>query len=670
MAPSRHNGMRSGQTRHFSGAVMRADPHGSGFADGVLGSLFGGRSRRAGSWDRARPDSGRGARARGEAGARPRSAADAAAAQRAAERAKSESAGAMPGYPVIRFRLISACVILGLLIISGWLFWRQVNDSLMLRTQGDMRALRTQTVMNDRGIIMDRNGEKLAVSVPVRSVWADGKEIAEGGSLENASGIKNLAEVLSETTGMTEEELRQKLSDPKRRHVYLARQLSDSYGKYIESLGIPGIHVSRETRRFYPTGEISAQLIGFTDIDGIGLEGIENSYNDWLSGSPTKVQVIRDRKGHVLEDLGVVRQGEKAHDIYLSIDSRLQAVAYRSLKYAQEYHDAVSASLVLVDVKTGEILAMVNSPSFNPNLKSKPDGGQTKNRTVTDTYEPGSTVKPIIAVSALEHHATDWKEVFDTRPFGIGGKIITDSHHMASGNLSEILKFSSNIGMARIALRMNASDMVDTLNSFGLGELQNTGLIGEVDGMVPHRSRWSDIERATLGFGYGLRITPVQLACAYTTIANRGIRKPLSLLRVDEPPKGERIADERIMDNIARSLETVVEGGTGGKAGVPGYSVAGKTGTAKVAVAGGYGKDYVGTFAGFAPVDHPRFAMVVIVNQPHKNGFYGGVVSGPVFSDVMSTALQLYNIPPDRLPENEKGGRPESVRVARNGSTK
>ena len=225
---------------------------------------------------------------------------------------------------------------------------------------------------------------------------------------------------------------------------------------------------------------------------------------------------------------------------------------------------------------------------------------------------------------------------------------------MASGNLSEILKFSSNIGMARIALRMNASDMVDTLNSFGLGELQNTGLIGEVDGMVPHRSRWSDIERATLGFGYGLRITPVQLACAYTTIANRGIRKPLSLLRVDEPPKGERIADERIMDNIARSLETVVEGGTGGKAGVPGYSVAGKTGTAKVAVAGGYGKDYVGTFAGFAPVDHP----------------YGGVVSGPVFSDVMSTALQLYNIPPDRLPENEKGGRPESVRVARNGSTK
>ena len=340
MAPSRHNGMRSGQTRHFSGAVLRADPHGSGFADGILGGLFGGRSRRAGSWDRARPDSGRGARARGEAGARPRSAADAAAAERAAERAKSESAGAMPGYPVIRFRLISACVILGLLIISGWLF--------------DMRALRTQTVMNDRGIIMDRNGEKLAVSVPVRSVWADGKEIAEGGSLENASGIRSLAEVLSETTGMTEEELRQKLSDPKRRHVYLARQLSDSYGKYIESLGIPGIHVSRETRRFYPTGEISAQLIGFTDIDGIGLEGIENSYNDWLSGSPTKVQVIRDRKGHVLEDLGVVRQGEKAHDIYLSIDSRLQAVAYRSLKYAQEYHDAVSASLVLVDVKTSQ----------------------------------------------------------------------------------------------------------------------------------------------------------------------------------------------------------------------------------------------------------------------------------------------------------------------------
>ena len=659
--------MRSGKTRRFDGAVLRGDPRGSALPSGMFDGIAGIFGRRGGS---SRPDAGRRSRDdrrngfRGAAAA-PRAEGRARAAQgRASER--SESAGALPGYPVIRFRILTGCIVLGLIIISGWLFWRQVNDSAMLRQQGDMRAIRTQTVINDRGLIMDRNGEKLAVSVPVWSVWADCKDVADNGTLMNAGGIRSLAEAV----GLTEEELRAKLSDPKRRHEYIARQLSDSYRQYIEDLRLPGIYVTRETRRFYPTGEISSQLVGLTDIDGRGIEGIENSYNDWLSGSPTQVQVLRDRKGRVIENLDVIRQGEKAHDIYLSIDSRLQAVAYRSLKYAQEFHDAVSASLVLVDVKTGEILAMVNTPSFNPNVRSSYEGGLAKNRTVTDTYEPGSTVKPIIAISALQHGVTDWKEVFDTRPFGIGGKIITDSHHMASGNLSEILKFSSNIGMARIALRMNASDMVDTLNSFGLGELQNTGLIGEVDGMVPHRSRWSDIERATLGFGYGLRITPVQLACAYTTIANRGIRKPLSLLRVDKAPEGERVADEKIMDNIARSLETVVEGGTGGKAGVPGYSVAGKTGTAKVAVAGGYGKDYVGTFAGFAPVDNPRFAMVVIVNQPHQNGFYGGVVSGPVFSDVMSTALQLYNVPPDRLTGDGKNGQKSGngVRIASNGS--
>jgi cell division protein FtsI (penicillin-binding protein 3) len=507
-----------------------------------------------------------------------------------------------------------------------------------------MRSLRTTADPSDRGMVTDRNGEQLAVSVPVQAVWADPKEIHAADGLKNTAAWMALADVL----GLDMRKLTSSVADPKRRFVYLQRQITPAVADYIVKLKLPGVHLRRETRRYYPSGEISAHLVGNTNIDGSGIEGVERAFNDWLSSTPSEYKIRKDRQGRVIENIGIVKEGKKANDLVLSIDQRLQSIAYRSLKYATEVNKATSGSLVLMDVVTGEVLAMVNTPSYNPNNREQYQGFRARNRAVTDTYEPGSTVKPIVAMSALEHGVTSWKEVLDTRPFSIGGKVVTDSHRMASGGLFDILKYSSNIGMAHLALRMQPQWITSKFEEFGLGQDSGTGLMGESSGMIPLRSRWSKIELATLGFGYGLRVTPLQLTAAYAALANKGIRKPVSVLKVSQSPQGERIIDPLIAEQVIHALESMVEeGGTGGKAAVPGYRIAGKTGTAKVATAGGYGKDYVGTFVGFAPVSNPRFAMVVIINEPHGTSYYGGSVAGPTFAEVMSSALQLYNVPPD-----------------------
>jgi len=499
-------------------------------------------------------------------------------------------------------------------------------------------------------MILDRNGEELAVSVPVVAVWADPKQVHESGSLDNQRAWQALADVL----GLEMADLTGRIANPKRRFVYLQRQVTASVAEYINKLRLPGVFLRQESRRYYPAGEISAHMVGMTNIDGAGIEGVERTYNQWLSGSPAERKVRKDRNGRVIEEIGLVKEGKKANNLQLSIDQRLQSLAYRSLKYATELNKATSGSLVLLDVTTGEVLAMANSPSYNPNNRGQYQGFRARNRALTDTYEPGSTLKPLVAVSALVHKKANWTEVFDTRSFSIGGKRVTDSHKMNQGTLADILKYSSNIGMAHIALRMPPQDILETLNQFGLGLPPGTGLVGESGGMLPLRTRWSDIERATLGFGYGLRITPLQLAAAYATLARGGVRKPVSILKVSEPPVGEQVIDPAIAEQVVQSLASVVErGGTGTKAEVPGYRVAGKTGTAKVAVAGGYGNDYVGTFVGLAPVSNPRFVMVVVINEPKGDAYYGGSVAGPTFAEVMSGALQLYNVPPDALPVPE-----------------
>lgn len=543
-----------------------------------------------------------------------------------------------------RFMVLMGCIFAGFTGLVARTAWIQVIQPDRLRQEGDMRSLRTTADPSDRGMVTDRNGEQLAVSVPVQAVWADPKEIHAADGLKNTAAWMALADVL----GLDMRKLTSSVADPKRRFVYLQRQITPAVADYIVKLKLPGVHLRRETRRYYPSGEISAHLVGNTNIDGSGIEGVERAFNDWLSSTPSEYKIRKDRQGRVIENIGIVKEGKKANDLVLSIDQRLQSIAYRSLKYATEVNKATSGSLVLMDVVTGEVLAMVNTPSYNPNNREQYQGFRARNRAVTDTYEPGSTVKPIVAMSALEHGVTSWKEVLDTRPFSIGGKVVTDSHRMASGGLFDILKYSSNIGMAHLALRMQPQWITSKFEEFGLGQDSGTGLMGESSGMIPLRSRWSKIELATLGFGYGLRVTPLQLTAAYAALANKGIRKPVSVLKVSQSPQGERIIDPLIAEQVIHALESVVEeGGTGGKAAVPGYRIAGKTGTAKVATAGGYGKDYVGTFVGFAPVSNPRFAMVVIINEPHGTSYYGGSVAGPTFAEVMSSALQLYNVPPD-----------------------
>lgn len=547
-----------------------------------------------------------------------------------------------------RFMVLMGCIFAGFTGLVARTAWIQVIQPDRLRQEGDMRSLRTTADPSDRGMVTDRNGEQLAVSVPVQAVWADPKEIHAADGLKNTEAWMALADVL----GLDMRKLTASIADPKRRFVYLQRQITPAVAEYIAKLKLPGVHLRRETRRYYPTGEISAHLVGNTNIDGSGIEGVERAFNEWLSSTPSEYKIRKDRQGRVIENIGMVKEGKKAGDLVLSIDQRLQSVAYRSLKYATEVNKATSGSLVLMDVVSGEVLAMVNTPSYNPNNREQYESFRARNRAVTDTYEPGSTVKPIVAMSALEHGVMNWKEIMDTRPFSIGGKVVTDSHKMGSAGLYDILKYSSNIGMAHIALRMQPQWITSKLEEFGLGQDSGTGLTGESSGMIPMRSRWSNIELATLGFGYGLRVTPLQLTAAYAALANKGVRKPVSILKVTQPPKGEVVIAPEIAEQVIHALESVVEeGGTGGKAAVPGYRVAGKTGTAKVATAGGYGKDYVGTFVGFAPVSNPRFVMAVIINEPKGGAYYGGSVASPTFAEVMSSALQLYNVPPDALPD-------------------
>ena len=549
---------------------------------------------------------------------------------------------------LVGWRFVTVCGVI--LLAFGSLFaraaWIQVVSPDRLRMEGDMRSLRTAVTSTTRGMVMDRNGEELAVSVPVQAVWADPKQVHAELSLKNEAAWQALAEVLGEPR----DKLLKQVENPQRRFVYLQRQVTPAVAEYIRKLRLPGVHLRPEERRFYPTGEINAHMVGMTNIDGNGIEGIERSYNDWLTAQAGERRVRKDRMGRIIEDLGVVSEARQANNIQLSIDQRIQALAYRSLKRASEYHRATSASLVLIDVKSGEVLAMVNTPSFNPNNRGQYQSFRARNRAATDAYEPGSTLKPLIVISALENGIINANSIIDTSPgwLRLGGKRVSDTRNLGPISVQMVLMRSSNMGMVRMALQETPEQLVDTLYRFGLGIDTGTGLVGESPGLVPQRRRWSDIEKATLSFGYGLTVTPLQLAQAYAVIANGGVRYPLSIIKRDQPPVGEQVIPKQHADAVVQMLEAVVgPGGTAGNGAIPGYRVGGKTGTARKAVAGGYGSDYVGLFAGVAPISDPRLAMVVVMNEPQGEQYYGGQVSAPVFAEVMSGALQLMNIRPD-----------------------
>ncbi|MBQ4245611.1 MAG: peptidoglycan glycosyltransferase FtsI [Succinivibrio sp.] len=529
--------------------------------------------------------------------------------------------------------------------LLGRLYWIQVLHPERLIAEGNARVVRNYHYEPPRGLIVDRNGKILAISVPVKTVDADPKMLHEKGIYADRAAMEKIAKILE----LNVSDLYKKTEDRTRRFVHLKHYLEVDKAKELKNIAKEGIILNDSYLRHYPTGVVNANLIGILNGEGNGVYGVEQSFNSYLSSTATTELAKKDRYDHIIENLGVVKQGSQGGNLVLSIDNRLQAYAHNALAEAVKVNDADSGTAVLIDVKTGEILALANAPTFDPNDRKNIDIKNAKNRAVTDIFEPGSTVKPLVSLAALELKKTNWGEVFDTRPFIVDGKMVRDSHAMEKGTLEDIIKYSSNTGMARISMRIGPQKIMNLLKRFGFGSKTASGLVGESSGRLnENRPFWSKIDEATLGFGYGIAVTNLQLASAYATLANGGVRVPVSILRLSESPTGVQVTDSRQVRNMLKALETVVDGGTGGQAAIDRYRVAGKTGTAKIASVGGYGKFYMSTFAGFAPISDPRFAMVVVINAPKAGQIYGGAVSGPVFRDVMSRALQLYNVKPDR----------------------
>ena len=551
-----------------------------------------------------------------------------------------------------RFALLCGCILLALGGLLSRVAWLQVISPDKLVKEGDLRSLRVQSVPTARGMISDRAGRPLAVSVPVNAIWADPKELMEHGGVSLDSRWKALSDALS----IPLDQLAARVNaNPKGRFIYLARQVNPAIGEYVKKLKLPGIYLREESRRYYPAGQVTAHLIGFTNIDGQGIEGIEKSFDKWLTGAPGERTVRKDRYGRVIEDISSV-DSRAAHNLTLSIDERLQALVYRELNNAVAFNKAESGTAVLVDVNTGEVLAMANSPAYNPNNLSNTPKDVMRNRAITDIFEPGSTVKPMVVMTALQRGVVKENSVLNTVPYRVNGHEIKDVARYNELTLTGVLQKSSNVGVSRLALAMPSSALVDTYARFGLGKPTNLGLVGESSGLYPQKQRWSDIERATFSFGYGLMVTPLQLARVYATIGSYGINRPLSITKVDPPVAGERVFQEDLVKTVMPMMESVaLPGGGGVKAAIKGYRIAIKTGTAKkVGPDGRYVNKYIAYTAGVAPASRPRFALVVVINDPQAGKYYGGAVSAPVFGAIMGGVLRTMNIEPDALPTIDK----------------
>ncbi len=559
----------------------------------------------------------------------------------------------MPSFQLAALRTLTRHqVVLGILllatvgIIARAVYLQLINKDF-LQDQGNDRYLRTVTIPAHRGMVLDRNGEPLAVSSPVDSVWAVPEVL-----LENQDRLPLLAQALGMKTG----ELEQRLSDREgREFFYLRRHLAPDLAQRVLNLQIPGVYSQREYRRYYPTAEITSHLLGFTDIDDVGQEGLELGLNERLQGVPGSKRVIRDRLGHIVEDVEVLRVPEPGKPLTLSIDRRIQYVAYRALKEAVLERQASGASAVVLDVATGEILAMVNQPAGNPNDRRQLNAALLRNRAVTDVFEPGSTMKPFTASLALESGAYKPETPIDTSPgvLQVGRYTVKDVHNYGRIDVTRVISKSSNVGISKIALSMPAQKLWELYHRLGFGALSSLGFAGEQGGVLKPYSTWGSIGHANNAFGYGISVNTLQLAQAYTVLASGGVRRPLSLLRRDKPPEEEtRLLSEDTTRKIRAMLELAVsEAGTGAKASVPGYRVAGKTGTVHKIAHGHYSPDrYRSVFAGMVPASRPRLVCVVMIDEPRRGGYYGGVIAAPVFSQIMEGALRILNIPPDAIP--------------------
>ncbi len=537
-----------------------------------------------------------------------------------------------------RIVLLLLLAAFGSLIVRAAYLQGVRND--FLQHKGASRYSRVLEVPATRGRILDRNGDVLAVSTPVKSIWAIPQDV----ELDPATS-RRLASLLE----MDERELDRLLSSDKD-FVYLKRQLPPDVAGAVERLGVPGIHQQREYRRYYPSGEVTAHLLGFTGVDDTGQEGIELAFEARLAGKPGSRRVIRDRRGNIVEDVESIRAPQNGADITLAIDSKIQYLAYAAIRQAVDRHRAKAAGALVIDALTGEVLAMANLPAYNPNNRGKLTGAQLRNRALTDTFEPGSTLKPFTVALAIDEGRARFDTLIDTRPgrLTIGNATISDSHPNGVLTVAQVIQKSSNVGAAKIALSARPADMWGMFSRLGFGQPLRLGFPGEAAGRVRPYRNWRQIEQATMAYGHGISVSLIQLARAYLAFARDGELLPLSLVRVSAAPTGTRVFSQRAARELRTMLEMAVQpGGTAPKAQVAGYRVAGKTGTARKLDGGHYTQRYVASFVGLAPASDPRLIVAVMIDEPTAGGYYGGEIAAPAFAQVMGGALRALGVPPD-----------------------
>ncbi len=554
-----------------------------------------------------------------------------------------------------RYRWRSA-VVLGLVVLgAAGLTVRAVQLQLLdhgfLAKQGDDRSMRVVKIAAHRGAITDRSGEPLAISTPVDSVWVNPQELND-----NIDQLPKLAAALKQDPQSL---ARRVTSNLDREFLFLVRHMPPEQAAHIKALGIPGVNLLREYRRYYPAGEVAGHVVGFTTVDDQGQEGLELDFDQLLNGEDGSKRVIQDLYGRYVENVESIRAPRPGRDLVTSIDLRIQYLAYRELKAAMQEYRAQAGSVIVVDVDTGEVLAMVNQPSYNPNDREQLKPELYRNRAVTDMLEPGSSVKPFIVAAALASGQYRADSVVDTSPgfMKVGNIVEEDEHNLGVIDLATILAKSSNVGSAKVALSLKPEQIWSTLTALGMGHVTGSGYPGESAGMLSNYTHWRPVGIATMSHGYGLSVTPLQLAHAYATIGAGGVKRPITFEKVSGPVPGEQAIDPKVAHSLVQLMEHVtVAGGTATRATVVGYRVSGKTGTAFKSIAGGYSTDRImAVFAGLVPASHPKLATVVVIDEPsrdlHEVGTLaqGGTVAAPVFSSVMSGALRLLDVPPDDL---------------------
>jgi len=542
-----------------------------------------------------------------------------------------------------RRRIVAMCVV----ALAAGLIWRvvdlQLNHNAFLTEEGDARHLRTEKIPAHRGMLLDRNGEPLAVSTPLASVWVNPRKLEASRpkwpELETALALEPglIAQITETRAG--------------REFVYLRRHVEPSIAEAVDALEMQGVHLKHEYRRYYPMGAAASHVLGFTGIDDAGQEGLELAFEETLSGEDGARRVVRDRLGRIVETLGRLRPARPGSDIVLSIDRRIQSLAWRALGQGVQRHRARAGSAVVMDVRTGEVLAIANLPSFNPNDRGDRSSWRFRNRALTDLLEPGSTIKPFTVAAALHRGIVHPDSILDTRPgfLKVGRHTVRDVRNYGVIDVRRVIKKSSNVGAGRLALKLEPAHLREMFHKVGFGDLTGSGFPGEREGTLTDSTDWGEIQRVTLSYGYGLAVTPLQIARAYAALGNDGALPSVSFVRADSVPIASQVMPAAVAAEILEMLELVVEpGGTGSRARVAGYRVGGKTGTTRKSEAGGYSEDrYHSAFVGLAPMSDPRLSVVVVIDEPGGDAYYGGAVAAPVFSEIAEGALRILGVAPD-----------------------